>query len=86
MIVFVIGAVVGAAFTMLAVIIIAPSRRVRQEPPLSMETQVRILLGLKPEDPIEKVDLAALPGDWKFDTQQMQALRDLDAEQPITDA
>ncbi len=81
---FVIGIVVGAAVTLLIVIVVAPSRRVRAEAPLPMETQLRLLLGLNPEIPptadgVEATVVAETPSpDWQFNTSQMQSLRDLE--------
>ena len=43
---FVVGIVVGTSLTLLIAIIVAPSRKVRNEPPLELETQLRLLLGL----------------------------------------
>ena len=48
---FVVGLIVGASIVGLLMIIIAPSRRVRAEPPLSRETETRLLLGQDPEQP-----------------------------------
>ena len=48
---FVVGVVVGASVVALATIVIAPSRRVRAEPPLPREVEYKLLLG---EDPDEK--------------------------------
>ena len=84
----VIGAVVGAV-TLLAIVVIAPSRRVRNEPPLPMRTQLEILLRGRhianieaaPEPPgpsLEVDDGATSHDDWRFDTAQLQSLRELD--------
>ena len=84
----VIGAVVGAV-TLLAIVIIAPSRRVRNEPPLPMRTQLEILLRGRhianieaaPEPPrpsLELDDGIESHDDWRFDTAQIQSLRELD--------
>ncbi len=51
MVEFVVGIVVGASAAALLMILIAPSRRVRAEPPLSRETETRLLLGQDPEQP-----------------------------------
>ncbi len=48
---FVVGIVVGASAAALLMILIAPSRRVRAEPPLSRETETRLLLGQDPDQP-----------------------------------
>ena len=48
---FVVGIVVGASAAALLMILIAPSRRVRSEPPLEREAETRLLLGMDPEQP-----------------------------------
>jgi hypothetical protein len=48
---FVVGIVVGASAAALLMILIAPSRRVRAEPPLSREAETKLLLGQDPEMP-----------------------------------
>jgi hypothetical protein len=48
---FVVGIVVGASAAALLMILIAPSRRVRAEPPLSRDVETRLLLGMDPEQP-----------------------------------
>lgn len=74
-----IGIVVGAAFALLAVIVIGPSRRVRSEPPLDLATQLTLLLGREPSpETIAALDEIARDTDWSFDTTQLAALRDLD--------
>ena len=46
---FVVGVVVGASIVALATIVIAPSRRVRAEPPLPREVEYKLLLGEDPD-------------------------------------
>jgi hypothetical protein len=48
---FVVGVVVGASIVALAAIVIAPSRRVRAEPPLPREVEYKLLLGEDPDQP-----------------------------------
>src|SRR6478672_8134696 len=48
---FVVGIVVGASAAALLMILIAPSRKVRAEPPLSRDVETRLLLGQDPEQP-----------------------------------
>ncbi len=48
---FVVGIVVGASAAALLMILIAPSRRVRAEPPLERDVETRLLLGSDPEQP-----------------------------------
>jgi hypothetical protein len=49
---FVVGIVVGASAAALLMILIAPSRRVRAEPPLDRDVETRLLLGMDPETTI----------------------------------
>ena len=46
---FVVGLIVGASIVALLMIVIAPSRRVRAEPPLPKDVATRLLLGLDPD-------------------------------------
>jgi hypothetical protein len=48
---FVVGIVVGASAAALLMILIAPSRRVRAEPPLARDVETKLLLGQDPEQP-----------------------------------
>jgi hypothetical protein len=48
---FVVGLIVGASIVALLMIAIAPSRRVRAEPPLPRDVATRLLLGLDPDQP-----------------------------------
>lgn len=73
--------VVGIACVLLAVIVIGPSRRLRAESKMPIETQVRLLLGLTEETGemhIVRVDDGPTP----FDTAQFTALRDLAESEP----
>ena len=47
---FFVGLVVGASTVALLMIVIAPSRRVRAEPPLPRDVETRLLLGENPEE------------------------------------
>jgi len=47
----VVGIVVGASAAALLMILIAPSRRVRSEPPLARDVETKLLLGQDPEQP-----------------------------------
>jgi hypothetical protein len=77
----VLGAVVvGVALVLLAVIIIGPSRRVRAESKMPIETQVRLLLGLPEETgEVAAVSPEASPAHspTPFDTAQFTALSNL---------
>ena len=75
---FVVGIVVGTSLTLLLAIVVSPSRRVRNEPPLELEVQLRLLLGLDPDAPLPALPLDRIDTSWQFDTAQMQSLRDLD--------
>jgi hypothetical protein len=48
---FFVGIVVGASAVGLLVILIAPSRRVRSEPPIPRDVETRLLLGEDPDQP-----------------------------------
>ena len=48
---FVVGVVVGASIVALLMIVIAPSRRVRAEPPLPRDVEHKLLLGEDPDQP-----------------------------------
>jgi hypothetical protein len=51
MVPFVVGIVVGASAAALLMILIGPSRRVRAEPPIAHDDEMRLLLGQDPEQP-----------------------------------
>jgi hypothetical protein len=48
---FFVGLVVGASAVGLLMILIAPSRRVRAEPPLPRDVETKLLLGEDPDQP-----------------------------------
>lgn len=48
---FVVGLIVGASIVAVLMIVIAPSRRVRAEPPLPRDVATRLLLGQDPDQP-----------------------------------
>jgi hypothetical protein len=48
---FFVGLVVGASVVALLMIVIAPSRRVRAEPPLPRDVETKLLLGEDPDQP-----------------------------------
>ena len=48
---FFVGLVVGASTVALLMIVIAPSRRVRAEPPLPRDVATKVLLGEDPDAP-----------------------------------
>lgn len=68
----------GTALTLLIAIVVAPSRRIRDEPPLELETQLRLLLGLDPDEPLPPLPINRVDTSWQFNTAQMQTLRELD--------
>jgi len=49
---FVVGLIVGASLVGLLMIVIAPSRRVRAEPPLPREVEMSLLLGQDPDQAV----------------------------------
>ena len=86
-VVFVVGAI-ALAIAAIAVIVIAPSRRVRDEPPLPMPTQLEILLRGRsliddeiaadspwriPTEPATRTEDPA----WQFDTAELTSLGNL---------
>ena len=48
---FFVGLVVGASVVALLMILIAPSRRVRAEPPIPKDVETKLLLGEDPDQP-----------------------------------
>ncbi len=48
---FLVGLVVGASVVAVLMIVIAPSRRVRAEPPLPRDVATKVLLGVDPDQP-----------------------------------
>lgn len=87
LVVFVVGAI-AVALAAIAVIVIAPSRRVREEPPLPMPTQLEILLRGRnliedeiaadspwrvPSEPVTRPEDPA----WQFDTAELTSLGNL---------
>ena len=75
-------AVVGGALVLLALIVIGPSRRLRSESKMPLETQVRLLLGLPEETGEMRAVRVADDGPTPFDTAQFTALSDLAAHAP----
>jgi hypothetical protein len=72
---FFVGFVVGGAVVGLAVIVIAPSRRVRSETGIDDEIETRILLGVDPEPHAAPVVDIAHPRDYEHD--EIKALEEL---------
>jgi hypothetical protein len=52
------GICVGACVLAIVLIVVAPWRRVREEPPLEHDVQVRLLLGEPPEEVAAEADAA----------------------------
>ena len=75
---FLVGLVVGASIVALLTIIIAPSRRVRAEPPLPRDVETRLLLG---QDPDQATIPPAPRGEPPvYSPNDLAALRKLSAE------
>ena len=76
---FVVGVVVGASLVALLMILIAPSRRVRAEPPLPRDVETRLLLG---QDPDSTIPPAAPESDHPapYSPNDLAALRRLSTE------
>jgi hypothetical protein len=79
---FVVGVVVGAAVVGLAVIVIAPSRRVRAEKALDPEDVTRVLLG---QDPDERTGQQPVVEEHPraYDASELAALRSI-GQKPST--
>ena len=76
---FAVGLVVGASVAALAMIVIAPSRRVRAERPLPPEVEAAVLLGRRPEDSDEP---PAPEHPRLYSEADIDALRRLGPDQP----
>jgi len=48
---FVVGLIVGASAVAVLIIVIGPSRRVRNEPPIPRDVESKLLLGQDPDQP-----------------------------------
>lgn len=72
---FLVGFVVGGAVVGLAVIVIAPSRRVRRETGIDDEIETRILLGVEPEP--KTAPVVEIPYRHDYDRDQIKALEEL---------
>ncbi|HEY1741225.1 MAG TPA: hypothetical protein VGI86_21095 [Acidimicrobiia bacterium] len=75
-------AVVGSALVLLGLIVIGPSRRLRSESKMPLETQVRLLLGLPEETGEVRAVRITDDGPTPFDTAQFTALSNLTAHAP----
>jgi hypothetical protein len=77
---FFVGLVVGASTVALLMIVIAPSRRVRAEPPIPRDVETRLLLG---EDP-DEATIPPAPSEEHpapYSAQDLAELRRLGTEQ-----
>jgi hypothetical protein len=72
---FLVGFVVGGAVVGLLVIVIGPSRQVRNETGIDDEIETRILLGLDPEPPTAPAIEIVHPRE--YDTAQIKELEEL---------
>ncbi len=68
----------GASIAALAIIVIAPSRRVRAEPPLPKDVAYKILLGEDPDQPTEEPPSADHPA--PYSASDLAELRRLSTE------
>jgi hypothetical protein len=73
---FVVGFIVGASLAALLIIVIAPSRRVREEPDLRREDVTRLLLGQDPDEPTMPPTVSD-EHPRAYDATELQALRNL---------
>jgi hypothetical protein len=76
MMTFVVGVVVGASVVGLAMIVIAPSRRVRAEPELDREDVTRLLLGQNPDERTGQQPVVD-PHPRNYDASELAALRSI---------
>ena len=79
---FLVGVIVGASLAALLIIVIAPSRRVREEPEMPREEVTRLLLGQNPDEPTMP---PPAPGDEHpraYDPKDLQALRNIGQPRP----
>ena len=77
---FVVGLIVGASTVALLMILIAPSRRVRAEPPLPKDVETRLLLGQDPDQPTIPPPQASDDHPAPYSPNDLAALRRLSAE------
>ena len=77
---FVVGLIVGASAVGLLVIIIAPSRRVRAEPPLPRDVETKLLLGEDPDQPANPEPPPSVDHPAPYSPNDLAALRRLSAE------
>jgi hypothetical protein len=75
---FFVGLVVGASVVALLMIVIAPSRRVRAEPPLPRDIATKVLLGEDPDQPTIPPPSADHPA--PYSPSDLAELRRLSAE------
>jgi hypothetical protein len=76
---FVVGFIVGASIAALAIIVIAPSRRVRAERALPQEDVTKLLLGEDPDEPSIPPEVPAddVQHPRAYDASELQALRSI---------
>jgi len=77
---FVVGLIVGASAVGLLVIIIAPSRRVRAEPPLPRDVETKLLLGEDPDQATTPEPPRGEDHPAPYSPNDLAALRRLSAE------
>ncbi|MEZ5169532.1 MAG: hypothetical protein R3A49_02145 [Acidimicrobiia bacterium] len=76
---FLVGIVVGLSAAAIVVIVWAPWRKVREEPPLDETVESRILLGEDPDEIAREIDAQKRPTEHdEWNTAEMDALRSLD--------
>ncbi len=83
MTIFIVGFVSGLSLAALVVIVWAPWRQVRAEPPLDEAAESRVLLGENPEQIAHDLDEASAtspekPAEDEWDTAEIQALHSID--------
>jgi hypothetical protein len=80
---FVVGFIVGASLAALAIIVIAPSRKVRAERALPQEDVAKLLLGEDPDEPSIPPEATAddVEHPRTYDASELQALRSIGQRQ-----
>ncbi len=71
------GTISGAALLGVVLIIIGPSRRIRSEPAIDDEVEVRILLGLDPEPSDQEDETDSSQDSVRYSANQIKELEDL---------
>ena len=77
---FVVGLIVGASLVGLLMIVIAPSRRVRAEPPLPRDVETSLLLGQDPDEAVAAPEVPEPDHPAPYSPNDLAELRRLSTE------